>query len=208
MPTPRGRSRPTAKDDRREATRRRLIEAARRLFAEHGYSGVSTTEIAREAGVTHGMVSAHFHSKPGLLFELIGESNRVQSEAAQAVAESEGPFLDRLRRIVEIYLAEDLADLELYGVMKAYSWRWPFDYERRNRRQLRAVLDPLRVLLEEAAAAGELRGDIPFDELAAIFLGVYGEATRLALYDELEVGEVADVVMRRLAILADGLRPR
>jgi AcrR family transcriptional regulator len=200
--------RATAKTARREATRARLIEAARRLFAEHGYSAVSTTEIAREAGVTHGMVSAHFHSKAGLLFELISESNRVQTEAAASVAASEGPFLDRLRRIVEIYLAEDLGDLELYGVMKAYSWRWPYEYERRNRGQLCEALDPLRILLEEAAAGGELRGDVAFDELAAIFLGIYGEATRLAIYEEMDRAEVAEVIMRRLAILADGLRPR
>jgi AcrR family transcriptional regulator len=46
-----------------------VLRAARELFAEQGYSQVSTREIARRAGVTHAQVFRHFGSKPVLFVE-------------------------------------------------------------------------------------------------------------------------------------------
>lgn len=199
--------RATAKDVKREATRARLLAAARRLFAEHGYSGVSTTEIAREAGVTHGMVNAHFHSKAGLLFELIAESNALQEDAARSVAESEGDCLSRLKKVIDIFLHHDLQDLELYGVMQAYSWRWPYDHERRNREQVAQALAPVRRLVEEAQAKGELRADCDPDAVTELFLAVYTHATRAALFDDATAEECAARILAQLRLALDGLRP-
>lgn len=44
-----------------------LIDAAGRLFREKGIDGVGVAEIAREAGLTHGALYAHFPSKDALV---------------------------------------------------------------------------------------------------------------------------------------------
>lgn len=50
--------------ERRKAdTRRRLLEAARRLFAEHGYDATRPQDIAREADVAAGTFYVHFADK-------------------------------------------------------------------------------------------------------------------------------------------------
>lgn len=49
-----------------DATRTRLLEAAERLFAEHGLDGVSVRSIAAEASVDVAMINYHFGSKVGL----------------------------------------------------------------------------------------------------------------------------------------------
>jgi AcrR family transcriptional regulator len=69
--------------ERSESTRDALIEAARRLFAEHGYAGVGTEEIVRAAGVTRGALYHHFGGKRDL-FEAVYE--RVESELATNIA--------------------------------------------------------------------------------------------------------------------------
>jgi TetR/AcrR family transcriptional regulator, transcriptional repressor for nem operon len=43
-----------------------LIEAAGRLFREHGIDGVGVAEISKAAGLTHGALYAHFASKEAL----------------------------------------------------------------------------------------------------------------------------------------------
>jgi AcrR family transcriptional regulator len=48
------------------ATRARILEAAERLFAEHGLDGVSVRTIAAAADVDVAMIAYHFGSKPGL----------------------------------------------------------------------------------------------------------------------------------------------
>jgi AcrR family transcriptional regulator len=54
-----------------EETRRRLIEAAGRVFAEKGYEGARIADIAREAGLSSGAIYAHYGSKAELLLEAI-----------------------------------------------------------------------------------------------------------------------------------------
>lgn len=46
--------------------RKRLLDAALRLFAEKGYQKTSTREIADQAGVNLGAISYYFGDKPGL----------------------------------------------------------------------------------------------------------------------------------------------
>jgi AcrR family transcriptional regulator len=52
-----------------EETRERLVAAAARVVADHGFDGARVGEIAREAGVTTGAIYAHFRSKDELLAE-------------------------------------------------------------------------------------------------------------------------------------------
>ncbi|WP_433825129.1 TetR family transcriptional regulator [Actinoplanes sp. CA-015351] len=48
------------------ATRRLLLEAARRRFAADGYAATSVRDIAAEAGVNVALISRYFESKEGL----------------------------------------------------------------------------------------------------------------------------------------------
>ena len=61
--------------DRRERmahqTRRDILAAARRLFAERGYAATSINDIAAEAGVAVQTIYARLRSKRGMLLALI-----------------------------------------------------------------------------------------------------------------------------------------
>jgi AcrR family transcriptional regulator len=59
--------------ERRAATRGALLGAARELFAAEGYSGVSTAELVRRAGVTRGALYHHFEDKRDLFRSLVEE---------------------------------------------------------------------------------------------------------------------------------------
>jgi AcrR family transcriptional regulator len=54
-----------------EETRRRLVDAAGRVFAEKGYEGARIADIARAAGLSSGAIYAHYGSKAELLTEAI-----------------------------------------------------------------------------------------------------------------------------------------
>jgi len=48
-----------------------ILEAATDLFAEKGYAGTSTSEIATKAEVAEGTIFKHFKSKKGLLMAVV-----------------------------------------------------------------------------------------------------------------------------------------
>lgn len=53
--------------ERRETTRRKLVEATLRCLARDGYSGTTISRIVEEAGLSHGASGHHFPSKAALL---------------------------------------------------------------------------------------------------------------------------------------------
>jgi AcrR family transcriptional regulator len=58
----------------KEATRKRILEVARRLFAEKGYEETTTRDIARAAGIASGTLFNYFPSKEAVVAQLAGEA--------------------------------------------------------------------------------------------------------------------------------------
>ena len=56
---------------RGEATRRRIVDAARDVLLERGHGGASTRAVADEAGVRLSLVHYHFGGKQRLLLEVL-----------------------------------------------------------------------------------------------------------------------------------------
>ena len=67
MPNVKGTLKPTLRQEKAELTRRRIAQAARRLFAARGYGATTLTAIAGEAGVAVQTVYAVYRSKAGIL---------------------------------------------------------------------------------------------------------------------------------------------
>jgi AcrR family transcriptional regulator len=61
----------TKRDEQRERTREDLLDAARVLFARHGFNGASVDQIAETAGFTKGAVYSNFDSKEELFLALL-----------------------------------------------------------------------------------------------------------------------------------------
>lgn len=64
-----------------DEARARILEAAARLFREHGVEGVGLAKIMSEAGLTVGTFYTHFESKEALLQEALLESLKARNEA-------------------------------------------------------------------------------------------------------------------------------
>lgn len=59
--------------------RGQILACARRLFSQRNYASVSTTEIAREAGVARGLLHHYFGSKRELYLEVVRSMMRMPS---------------------------------------------------------------------------------------------------------------------------------
>ena len=167
----------TTQESRSEATRGRLVDAARELFAERGYSDVGTEEIVRRAKVTRGALYHHFDGKRDLfravhegleqrLAEDIGAKIAAEAEAgtdARAVLElGARAFLDACE---EPELAR-IALVEAPAVLGWAEWR-----EIDERYGLGLVTGAL-----ELAMGTGLMKHRPVKPLAHLLLGAMGEA--------------------------------
>ncbi len=86
----------------RDARRQQLIEATIETLAARGYARTTLSEVARTAGISHGLVIFHFDSKAGLLAETLSwlaEEYRLNWTAAlEAAGQGAAERLDALIR--------------------------------------------------------------------------------------------------------------
>jgi AcrR family transcriptional regulator len=59
--------------------RGQILTCARRLFSERPFAAVSTSDIAREAGIARGLLHHYFGTKRDLYLEVVGSLMRVPS---------------------------------------------------------------------------------------------------------------------------------
>ena len=74
----------------KQHTRRKLLDAARRLFNERGYEAATVREIAAAAGLSTGAVFASFADKADLFGEVILDDHGALEEHLKA-ADDKGP---------------------------------------------------------------------------------------------------------------------
>lgn len=70
-----------------EETRAKLIQAARKAFAEKGYAAASMDELSAEAGLTRGALYHNFGDKKGLLQAVIEQIDAEMLARMRAVAD-------------------------------------------------------------------------------------------------------------------------
>src|ERR1700688_1200071 len=71
----------TRQTDRTRATRRKLLDAAKRIFAKDGFEAARLEDIAAGAGYTRGAFYANFESKEDIFFALFEEWVRERIES-------------------------------------------------------------------------------------------------------------------------------
>jgi TetR/AcrR family transcriptional regulator, fatty acid metabolism regulator protein len=97
--------------------RKRILDAAIRVFAEHGYHGARVGDIAEDAGVAHGLLYHYFSSKDEVLRTIFVENWGELIGRFRTVAASEEPADEKLEGIAKILLRTWRNDSALVTVM-------------------------------------------------------------------------------------------
>jgi TetR/AcrR family transcriptional regulator, transcriptional repressor for nem operon len=85
-----------------------LLRAASRLFRKRGIDGVGVAEIAKEAGLTHGAIYAHFPSKDALAAEALCHGFDVNMAKARGGTGDQRPsFEDYLSTFLSTHMRDD-----------------------------------------------------------------------------------------------------
>lgn len=193
----------------KQATRRRVIEAARELFDSAGYEEATVREIARRAKVSVGSVFTGFASKADILSEVMAERlDSLYAELDRVTPLLRGSTADRLRSLFAIHIAFEAARIRLYlaHIAAAYSWT-PQSSARPYGHNSRLV-----ALIRETLAAGVARGDVDpaldLDDLVDLVIAAYAWTYRLASWRNADVASMTEVMDRQIGLIMRGATPR
>ena len=99
----------------------KLIAAAERLFAEHGYANVSVRAIAAAAGVNWSLVGYYFRGKEGLLSEVYRRHcSTLNAERLKLLGQARRSGL-QLEQVIEAFVRPALAEIQTGGGDTSFS---------------------------------------------------------------------------------------
>lgn len=188
--------------------RRRILDAAVSVFAEHGFYNAKVSQVAKEAGVADGTIYLYFKNKDDVLVSIFEDRIGKLLVALREESEKGGTAAERIGRIIELQLGllegrRDLAEVITVNLRQSSRLLKQYGAPLFNQ-----YLDLLAGVIAEGQRSGELRDDVS-PRIAARSL--WGALDGLALTWTLADGEPA--TLRRAArefgsMFLEGLRRR
>jgi AcrR family transcriptional regulator len=192
--------------------RRRVLEAARAVFLEHGYENATTREIATRAGVAVGTVFVYARDKRDLLMTIVNDDLEAVTEESFANLGGDAPFLDKLIALFEPryrYWVRDpeLSTFALHETASARVKDVPSETERFYRRRYR-MLERIAELVDEEQRAGRLGKPDDPATIALFLMGTYLAHARFWLSErDPQVPDGIARLRRQLELAMNGLKP-
>ncbi|MBJ6352793.1 MULTISPECIES: TetR/AcrR family transcriptional regulator [unclassified Acinetobacter] len=98
----------SVREQKMAETRKKLIEVARRAFAEYGYADTSMDKLTAEAGLTRGALYHHFGDKRGLFAAVVDQIDSQMAEYAQQHLEQPDDLWEGLLLEAQTYIQNAL----------------------------------------------------------------------------------------------------
>ncbi len=193
----------TVDPERYQARRLQIIDAALTCFAASGYSGTSTAELCRTAGIGSGTFFHYFPTKQSLLLAILDLGTTETREWFAARRAESDP-----RSVIDAYLAhtvEDYADPRMGGFVRAVgAVMGEPEVEAAITLDTRVHREGLLPWVAAAQTQGQVRTDVSADDLTDwVLLVLDGFLGRLAAGDgftaQSQAGMLTETVTRLLA---------
>jgi AcrR family transcriptional regulator len=150
----------------RELTKEVIMNAAGKLFVEHGFRHISMRQIANELGYSHGSLYYHFKNKADLFYSLV-DRNYAQLE-------------EKMDEILRLETAEDEILRAMFLAFVEYGVSHQHDYEImfiiRNEEFHPSLQEkPNRIYEKFAQAVFRLTGrQVTVSQVWSVFLSLHG----------------------------------
>jgi AcrR family transcriptional regulator len=176
----------------------RIVEAMRASVAARGIAGSTFDHVAREAGVSRGLLHYYFQTKERLLVEVVRRESQVRGQLldqAVAGAANGDDLIDALVRSFEELMGEGSSDVVMFYELLTLAQR-----NDGIAAELAELARSLRLQLAQALQAGseagvfELRA--PADDVATLLLALAdGVMVRRMSEPELDVRRLMDLAV-------------
>ena len=146
--------------DRKTGRRKRaaeIVDAAARVFAERGYHGTTTQDIADELGLRQASLYYYFRSKEAALERVCEHGVAGFVEAAEGILATDLPSRDKLVRLIEAHLAPTETRRDYVRVFINERRYLPKAARRRVGRAARRLEHVFQTVIEAGVRDGSLR---------------------------------------------------
>jgi AcrR family transcriptional regulator len=161
------------REETKRANRQAILDAARGVFGEMGYEGVSVRDIIRRTPLSVGAFYNYYRSKEEVYEALAADGARRFKPILRAEYEKATDFDSFLRAAITAYFRFSLAEHEAWQVMRPEGER-SHPHVRVEGPEQKAVFEEVRAVISDGIERG-LAPRVDADYLAAAAIGVARE---------------------------------
>ena len=200
---------PSQRQTQKEATRNRVIEAAKELYDTQGYQGTTIREIAAHAGVSVGSVFTTFASKYEVLSQVMADRlDGLYAELDRVMPHLRGATVDRLRTMFAIHFAFEVRHKRLFLAFISATYDWTLPPSSTPMGRNRRLQDIIGECLAKGVEAGDVAPDLNRQEVIDLLMAAYVWVYRLAAWHDADAPAMTEVMDRQIALIARGFQPR
>jgi AcrR family transcriptional regulator len=194
----------TRRKQQKAATRERILQAAKQLFAEHGYEATTMQKIAQATDLSTGNVFVHFPSKADVLATLMHDDIAALDQLMAKGVPQRGTVRSRLLKMFGIFLDFAVPTERLLRTLLAYSWSWDEHWEELFEGSIAIRRQQVGKILEDGARTGELRDDADLEALGVCVFGIAETLFKAARFYDYDRRRFLDQTDRALRALLQG----
>jgi TetR/AcrR family transcriptional regulator, cholesterol catabolism regulator len=184
-----------------------IIEAAARVFAERGFHGATTQDIADVLGIRQASLYYYFSSKEAALELVCLKGVEGFFEAGKAIAAGPGTARERLTLLIKSHLSPLLDRGDFVRVFLNERQHLPTESRRRIGRWSRGLERIFEEVIKEGIAKGEFGADLDPRLATLAILGMCNAVPSWHRKENADTTRIGDE-FARLVIDGMGMRPR
>jgi TetR/AcrR family fatty acid metabolism transcriptional regulator len=105
--------------EKKQLSRRRILDAAREVFFRDGFMAANLDEVAQKAGVAKGTLYRYFESKAELYVEVLAHNGEIFKQRMHEAVSSGGGAADRIRRVSKFYFEHWVRNRDYFQIFWA-----------------------------------------------------------------------------------------
>lgn len=164
----------------------RILKTALSLFAQEGFAATSTSKVAREAGVSEGLIFRHFSNKEGLLSAIMQQAEESAKLLFADVIMTSDPK-KMLLKIIELPFNMPTEEHEMWRLM--YALKWQTNSYDSNK------MEPLKLALNNTFR--KLGYKNPSAETELILMFIDGAVTSILLHPPVEKEAIISTLKKK-----------
>jgi TetR/AcrR family fatty acid metabolism transcriptional regulator len=167
---------PDKKPDKKTDKYRRILEAAVKVFARHGFFQSTVAQVAKEAGVADGTIYLYFKNKDDILVQFFNYKTEQVLGRFRKEVEKAGNAKEKLRRLIRCHLEEFQQDINMAVVYQAWTRQTHHKFAEDLIDDLtRTYLGLVSEIVEKGQEEGTMRKDLYMGLVKRFVLGAVDE---------------------------------
>jgi AcrR family transcriptional regulator len=193
------------KDDKKEARRNQILEAATIVFARMGFNRARMDDIVQESGLSKGALYWYFKSKDDIITAILDRLVGREAMELRGMLEDERPVREKLSDFLESTIADITRMRPLMPILIEF---WGLQLRRKTIRQVigryyQEYFETLTPIIQQGIDRGEFRQTSA--KAASVALGAIMEGTILLWATTPEFVDLEEDILEGFNLVLDGL---